>query len=890
MANRQGRPLQVSSNTFVISRLPTKEYHQYDAFNPEQKNPRKRQEIMHELILQYPKYFNPRFAYDGRAIMYISKVLDINKSSSATLSVRLGKPRRNPPPAARHEDRPGPPRGTIEVKLTLTSAETIKPMLLSSFIQRQGSEPTAQTAAATNLLQLLVRQGQNWATFPNNARAYYTDIGSRGVGGGFELWRGFFQSVRPSIGRMLINIDISMAAMYKSGSVLDVALDVLGARDTRALSLDARDPKFRKLERYFKKRLITVHTPAMQGVPKVIYGLEPRAGHFKFSMDSGESLTVESYFRRQNHPVRYPDALGIIISRPNDSHKQVIPAEFCKVVPGQFYKGKIPEDIQSGAIQKFATMRPDERLRAIRTGSVGNNQLPGPAQQYVTNDLIHDGGMSIDFEPLKINGRVLNTPGLQYGGGPPFNPENGAWNVMKKQFHAPEALSIWSVVNFEPSIPNHAVEGFARSLQSCCNKLGMRVNDCAFFGSGSAQAPQKSLNAAFNEMRRLIAQHKLNPNHVLILVILPQNAAPLRADVKYWGDIEAGVVTQCVRETKIFSRGQTKFNDQYCNNVALKLNARLGGTNSIPRSNALEQLKRAPYMIMGADVGHPGPGTAERPSVTSLVFSHDKYASHYAALSRVQPPRHEIILDLREMVAIAISAFGERNKAGPAAIVFFRDGVSEGEYSQVAEQEIPAIQAGIDDAWRAAKVQQPKPKLTFIVVGKRHHIRFFPASPGDADRSGNCPAGFVADTGIQSPFCADFYLLSHSGLLGTSRPSHYIILKDENFNDNIDEYVLKFHSINISLTARRHQPRSLQSLAYTLCHAYAKATRSVSIPAPVYYADMVCSRAVFYFDRTLDYTGSDTATVSSGVNFDLDTWRSGYRTINRRLAKSMYFL
>ncbi|KAL4269388.1 Ribonuclease H superfamily protein [Pleurotus pulmonarius] len=155
---------------------------------------------------------------------------------------------------------------------------------------------------------------------------------------------------------------------------------------------------------------------------------------------------------------------------------------------------------------------------------------------------------------------------------------------------------------------------------------------------------------------------------------------------------------------------------------------------------ALDQLKKDRYMIMGADVGHPGPGTAERPSVTSL------------------PPRQEIIVDLREKVAIAVSAFGEKNRGGPVAIVFFRDGVSEGEYSQVAENEIPAIQAGIDDA---------------------HHIRFFPKFPYDADEKGNCPAGLVVDTGIQSPFCTDFYLLSHSGVLGTSRPSHYIILKDE---------------------------------------------------------------------------------------------------------------
>lgn len=35
-----------------------------------------------------------------------------------------------------------------------------------------------------------------------------------------------------------------------------------------------------------------------------------------------------------------------------------------------------------------------------------------------------------------------------------------------------------------------------------------------------------------------------------------------------------------------------------------------------------------------------------------------------------------------------------------------------------------------------------------------------------------------------------------------------------------------------------HKFLRLQELAFTLCHSYARATRSVSIPAPVYYADV----------------------------------------------------
>ncbi|KAL4254715.1 hypothetical protein AB1N83_013044, partial [Pleurotus pulmonarius] len=145
----------------------------------------------------------------------------------------------------------------------------------------------------------------------------------------------------------------------------------------------------------------------------------------------------------------------------------------------------------------------------------------------------------------------------------------------------------------------------------------------------------QKLTEALEEMRKFMEQRNLDstPVPILLVVIIPQNAADVRADVKYWDDVEHGESCFCcVRETKICIGGQL--------NIILTMSL----------SRALDQLKKDRYMIMGADVGHPGPGTAERPSVTSLVFSHDEHASHYAALSLVQPPRPEMIVDLREMI------------------------------------------------------------------------------------------------------------------------------------------------------------------------------------------------------------------------------------------------
>ncbi|TFL04091.1 hypothetical protein BDV98DRAFT_563547, partial [Pterulicium gracile] len=42
-----------------------------------------------------------------------------------------------------------------------------------------------------------------------------------------------------------------------------------------------------------------------------------------------------------------------------------------------------------------------------------------------------------------------------------------------------------------------------------------------------------------------------------------------------------------------------------------------------------------------------------------------------------------------------------------------------------------------------------------------------------------------------------------------------------------------------------------RNLSFALCHVYARSTRSVSVPAPVYYADIVCSRVKNHYDPAM---------------------------------------
>lgn len=73
----------------------------------------------------------------------------------------------------------------------------------------------------------------------------------------------------------------------------------------------------------------------------------------------------------------------------------------------------------------------------------------------------------------------------------------------------------------------------------------------------------------------------------------------------------------------------------------------------------------------------------------------------YGTSIRIQPPRLEIIEDLQAMVEEAIKSFALTNHSRlPQKIIFFRDGVSEGEYDKVAAVEIKAIKGIFHETYR----------------------------------------------------------------------------------------------------------------------------------------------------------------------------------------------
>lgn len=171
--------------------------------------------------------------------------------------------------------------------------------------------------------------------YPFNVRSFFTDRETKDIGSGISLWRGYFQSIRPGIGQMLINIDISTATMYKGGPLLRICLEFLKKQHpTQLFKQNLPEREFLRLQRFISGvRVVTnqpigVH-PATSGrnepTPRVVKRLTRNSAREEmFSLREGGRLSVADYFRQTlNRPLQFPDA-GCVEVRSYSAHIMIL--------------------------------------------------------------------------------------------------------------------------------------------------------------------------------------------------------------------------------------------------------------------------------------------------------------------------------------------------------------------------------------------------------------------------------------------------------------------------------------------------------------------------------------------------------------------------------------
>ncbi|KAI3380253.1 hypothetical protein SNEBB_010630 [Seison nebaliae] len=805
---KEGTPIDLNANHFRIEIPLDAVFHHYEVgIMPDKCPKRVNRDIFGRMVSLYPLFNGQRPVFDGKKHMYTRELLD-QHSNKFEFDVTL----------------PGDGRErTFHVNVRYVGAISLRK--LNEVLQTAGNNSNSVNSKNLMLTSSSSLQVPNEALqaldviIRHHPSSIYTPVGRSFfsppeavdpvvLGGGREVWFGFHQSVKPSHWNMTLNIDVSATAFYKSQSVIRFLSEVIDIqpnelRNNRQLN-DSQRVKFTKEIKGLKIEI--THCGQMKRKYRVCNVTRRSAQTQTFPWQVNDSpnhieCTVKKYFEdKHKMQLNFPNLPCLQVG--HESKNTYLPLEVCHIVAGQRCIKKLTDSQTSQMIKATARTAPSRELEI---------QSLFARAEFHRDPIVRDFGLTINENMTNLKGRILTAPKILYGGRTrvSITPMNGVWDMRNKQFHTGVQITKWAICCFAQQRTCHDthIRTFIIQLQKISSDAGMPIIGQPVFnkyatGTDQVEPLFRYLNSSYSNLQ-------------LIIVILP-GKTPVYAEVKRVGDTVFGMATQCVQFKNV-----QKTNPQTLSNLCLKINVKLGGINNIlvPSVRPVSVF-REPVVFIGADVTHPPAGDRLKPSIAAVVGSMDAHPSRYAATVRVQEHRKEVIQDICDMVRELLIQFYKSTHFKPTRIILYRDGVSEGQFNSVLAHELKGV--------RQACVSLDKdyqPGITFIAVQKRHHTRLFCSNKNlQCGRSGNIPPGTTVDSDITHPRDFDFYLCSHAGIQGTSRPSHYYVLWDDN-NYESDE---------------------LQSLTYQLCHTYVRCTRSVSIPAPAYYAHLVAFRARYH--------------------------------------------
>lgn len=439
--------------------------------------------------------------------------------------------------------------------------------------------------------------------------------------------------------------------------------------------------------------------------------------------------------------------------------------------------------------------------------------------------------MRVHTSMTKVTGRVIQPPELKIANrsgeiiSMALEVGKPQWNLKEGSMVEGKTLKCWGILYFSDSKCQFKSEQFIKNLRRKCGLLGIEMGKPAWSEEFSISILRKydSLCEILKEIDCQV-QQKCEQRLQILLCVMADKDSGYKC-LKWIAETKVGVVTQCCLRTHA-----NDAKDHFLTNLALKMNAKVGGSN-------VELMNRLPnfdgqghVMFIGADVNHPASRDINSPSIAAVVATVNwPAANRYAARVCAQRHRVEKILNFGRICLELVSYYNRLNKVWPEKIVIFRDGVSESQFHMVLTEELEDLKSVFRDS-------NHSPTITLIVAQKRHHTRFFVK-----DRNFNVLPGTVVDTKVVHPFEFDFYLFSHKGISGTSKPTHYHVLWDEH----------KFTSDD------------LQKLIYEMCFTFAKCTGPVSLVPPVYYADLAAYRGRLYYEAMNETKSARSATTRS---------------------------
>ncbi|TGO33935.1 hypothetical protein BHYA_0220g00100 [Botrytis hyacinthi] len=435
----------------------------------------------------------------------------------------------------------------------------------------------------------------------------------------YQIHRGFFSSMRPGQGSVLLNVNVTTSAFFSPINL--------------AKWIESNPNAWGDSGRLLKgvRVVFDIHEKNRRKVFN-INSIAPRSvSETKFTKD-GTEVSVHTYVNATYHETVF-DKNARCINVGSKVKPTWFPADHLEIVEWQIFKKDIPEPYVAAMIA--ATKRPRQSKFAIKETGLAELGFFEKSPFYKTFGVIPD----TKFVEIKVG--ALAAPTLLLRGTDKSPACDGAWEMKFKQCQKPGIENTTLYVLWlrhdkirEQNEMEEATHTLARSLERFgFNQVKERVFcqaivpeekvDSAVYRQTCSEAFEKALGSVFKDTRKV----------PLIMVVLPERNSKLYPEIERWGDCDKGIPTVCVVE-KNLSGGADRAR---CGNISLKFNLKLGGINQEVR-NGCGTMSQT--MVFGADVTHPG-NEEGCPSIAVVVATDDDSRFQYLGSARIQEGKKE---------------------------------------------------------------------------------------------------------------------------------------------------------------------------------------------------------------------------------------------------------
>lgn len=406
------------------------------------------------------------------------------------------------------------------------------------------------------------------------------------------------------------------------------------------------------------------------------------------------------------------------------------------------------------AMAEHTRLDPLKRVERLLTF---NNRLNTTAKSKEQFSQFHT---KLRPELVEFTGREIAQESMFFGEGKEFtnDSKNVDWtNAMKTAcMHTSVDLTRWIIIS--PKRANAETTKFLSLLNEVASGMKYTMGNPKI-----VEISDDRVNTYATELQKVI---RLDPK--FIMIVLPNANADRYATVKKITCIQNAIPTQVVvQKTMMAKNGNWGGVKSVATKVLIQMNCKLGGaawTVKIPLTGC---------MTVGFDVTHDS--TDKRKSFGAFVALLDvkrkaKFFSSVSSHMSGEECSNNITVHMQK----ALQSYREEYGTLPEKILFYRDGVGDGDVDHVYKTEVGSLNGLFKDVYSAEGLT---PKFCFIIVNKRINVRIFKSTYGN--RVENPPSGTVVDNTITQPERYDFYLISQSVRQGTVSPTSYNIIYDD---------------------------------------------------------------------------------------------------------------